>query len=139
MEAGQCYCGTVQYQLDGSLGPLVNCHCRYCRRAHGAAFVTTALVRSAALRVTAGQEHVREHHTREGSRFFCERCGGRLFNRPSSNPEITMLVVGSLNHEPQGGPVMHINVESKAPWYEILDDLPQCQGLPPQAAGVLKR
>lgn len=50
-----------------------------------------------------------------------------------------MLVVASLDNEPQGGPAMHLNVESKAPWYEILDDLPQYQGLPPQAAGVLKR
>jgi hypothetical protein len=49
-----------------------------------------------------------------------------------------MLVVASLNHEPQGVPVMHINVESKAPWYAILDDAPQYQGLPSQAAGVLK-
>lgn len=139
MESGQCYCGAVQYQLGGSLGPLVNCHCRYCRRAHGAAFATSALVRSAELRVTAGQEHVREYSTTGGSRFFCDRCGGRLFNRPASNPEITMLLVASLNDEPQGTPMMHINVESKAPWYEILDDLPQYQGLPPQAAGVLKK
>lgn len=50
-----------------------------------------------------------------------------------------MLLVASLNDEPQGTPMMHINVESKAPWYEILDDLPQYQGLPPQAAGVLKK
>lgn len=70
MKAGQCYCGAVQYQLDGSLGPLVNCHCRHCRRAHGAAFATTALVRSAELRVTAGQEYVREYPTREKAPDF---------------------------------------------------------------------
>ncbi len=41
---GQCACGAVQYEVDSPLGPLVNCHCRSCRRAHGAAFATSALV-----------------------------------------------------------------------------------------------
>jgi hypothetical protein len=36
------------------------------------------------------------------------------------------------------GPVMHINVESKAPWCEILDDLPRYDGIPPGAASVLE-
>ena len=47
-------------------------------------------------------------------------------------------MVASLDDEPEEGPVMHINVESKSPWYEILDDLPQYEGLPPQAGTVLK-
>jgi len=131
MRTGRCYCGAVQYQLAGSLGPIVNCHCRYCRRVHGAAFATIAVVQSTDLRITAGESHVQEY-PRGGARYFCRRCGGRLFNRPASNPEITMLLLASLDDEPESGPVMHINVESKAPWYEILDDLPQYEGLPLQ-------
>lgn len=138
MRTGQCYCGAVRYRLEGSLGALVNCHCRYCRRVHGAAFVTVAMVRSSALRITAGEVQVREYPSREGFRTFCERCGGRLFNRPASNPELTMLLVASLDDEPENPPVMHINIESKAPWYEILDDLPQHEGLPPQAGKMLR-
>ncbi len=137
VRTGRCYCGAVRYELAGSIGPLVNCHCRFCRRAHGAAFVTSCLVRSQDLRVTAGDAQVREYKTAEGLRYFCERCGGRLFNRPASTPQITMVLVASLDEEPTAAPVMHINVESKAPWYEILDDLPQYQGLPPQAKAVL--
>ena len=136
--SGRCYCGAVQYRLDGALGPLVNCHCRYCRRAHGAAFATAAVVRSAELRITSGEAQVREYPTREGSRYFCARCAGRLFNRPASNPEITMLLVTTLDDEPEQKPVMHVNVESKAPWYEILDRLPQFEGLPPQTGAALK-
>jgi hypothetical protein len=94
-------------------------------------------VRSQDLRVTTGDAHVREYATSEGFRYFCECCGGRLFNRPSSTPQITMVLVASLDEEPTAHPVMHINVESKAPWYEILDDSPQFQGLPPAAKAVL--
>jgi hypothetical protein len=136
---GRCYCGAVQYRLEGALGPLVNCHCRDCRRAHGAAFATAAVVRSGDLHLTAGESLLKEYRTGGGARYLCERCGGRLFNRPASNPELTMLLVASLDDEPETGPVMHVNVESKAPWYEIRDDLPRFDGLPPQAAAALER
>ena len=139
MPTGQCYCGRVRYEFDGELGALVNCHCRFCRRAHGAAFATAALLPSASLRFTSGQSHLRRYETSEGFRCFCELCGGRLYNQPRSNPDILMLLVTSLDDEPQQEPVMHINLESKAPWYRILDDLPQHQGLPPAADRILER
>ena len=128
---GRCYCGLVQYRLEGGLGPLVNCHCQYCRRAHGAAFATVSLVQSADFRITSGDEAVRQYRNPQGFRYFCERCGGRLFNRPMSTEKFLLLVIASLDEEPARRPVMHINVESKAPWYDILDDLPQHQSLPP--------
>ena len=114
----------------------MNCHCRYCRRAHGAAFATTSLVRSATFHVTSGKDAVREYRNPHGFRYFCERCGSRLFNRPMSTDEIVMLVIATLDEEPEQGPVMHINVESKARWYEILDDLPQFEAFPPGVADV---
>jgi hypothetical protein len=127
---GRCYCGVVTYELDGELGPLVNCHCRNCRRVHGAAFVTVSLVRRAGLRFTSGADAVREYRNPEGARYFCGRCGGRLFNRPMSTDELVVLMIASLDSEPEQKPVMHVNVESKAPWYDILDDLPQHDALP---------
>jgi hypothetical protein len=129
--SGRCACGSVRYELAGALGPLVNCHCRYCRRAHGAAFATVSLVRSAGFRLTAGAEHLREHRNPEGARCFCALCGTRLFKRLASTDAFLSLVVASLDQEPGEGPVAHINVESKAGWYEILDDLPQHAALPP--------
>ena len=108
-----------------------------CRRAHGAAFATVSLVQRADLRFTAGEDAVREYPTREGLRYFCERCGTRLFNRPRSSLEVISLVIASLDEEPEEGPVMHINVASKAGWYRILDDLPQYEALPPGATRAL--
>ena len=128
---GRCYCGVVRYELDGELGPLVNCHCQYCRRAHGAAFSTVSPVRSVDFRFTSGEEAVREYRNPEGFRYFCGCCGGRLFNRPMSTDEVLLLVVATLDAEPEQKPVVHINVESKASWHDILDDLPQYQALPP--------
>jgi hypothetical protein len=128
---GRCYCGVVRYRLDGELGPLVNCHCRHCRRAHGAAFATVTRVDRADFHVTAGDEAVREYRNPEGVRYFCDRCGGRLFNRPESTDAFLMLVVATLDAEPDARPAMHVNVDSKAPWYDILDAAPQHGALPP--------
>ena len=136
---GRCYCGVVRYRLEGNLGPLVNCHCRYCRRAHGAAFATVSLVQTADFRFTSGEEAVREYRNQEGFRYFCEHCGGRLFNRPMSTDKILMLVIASLDEEPQQRPVMHINVASRARWHDILDDLPQHQAFPPGGVSALTR
>jgi len=130
---GGCYCGAVRYEVQGRLGPAVNCHCRFCRRVHGAAFATVALVRSDEIRIEGAA--LREYPSGEGSRFFCGECGGRLFNRPASDPGLTMLAIATLDEEPAESPVMHVNVESKAPWYTIRDELPQYPGLPPGAGG----
>ena len=136
--AGRCLCGEVRYALSAPLGPAVNCHCQYCRRAHGAAFVTVAMVPSEALRFVAGAERVRERHTEGvGTRAFCETCATRLYNRPESAPGITMLVVATLDDDRDVRPAMHINLESKASWYEIRDDLPRFSGLPPAARQAL--
>ncbi|HIF97445.1 MAG TPA: GFA family protein [Myxococcales bacterium] len=128
---GGCHCGAVRYDLAGDLGLIVNCYCRDCRRAHGSAFSTVTLVSNTDFRVCAGEESVREYQAGTGSRFFCERCGGQLFNRAASMPGLTTLVIATLDKEPIEPPRIHINVESKAPWYEILDGRPEFQALPP--------
>ena len=39
---GGCLCGAVRYESDALTGPIAHCHCATCRKAHGAAFATTA-------------------------------------------------------------------------------------------------
>lgn len=112
---------------------MLNCHCRYCRRAHGGPFVTVAMVASNDLHFQGG-DAIREVHTPGvGWRAFCTRCGSRLYNRGEAVPRLTSLVVGTLDDDRGILPAMHVNVESKASWYEIRDDLPRYPGLPPGA------
>ena len=132
--SGRCLCGVVRYELDAEVRALVNCHCQFCRRAHGAAFVTTAPVPTRALRFVAGAEHVANY---EG-RFFCGKCATRLYNRSDAIPDTTALVVTSLDEEPAGAPSAHFNLESKAPWFEIRDDAPRFDAFPPAVATALE-
>jgi hypothetical protein len=128
-------CDAIRYRIHGDLRELVNCHCRNCRRAHGAAFVTTTIVASRDFTITRGEEHVARY---EG-RYFCGRCGSSLFNRPESTPELTALIVASLDDAPSTAPAIHCNVESKALWYEIRDDKPQFDAFPPGAEAIMKK
>ena len=132
---GRCLCGKVRYEIAGEIGPLVNCHCRFCRRAHGAAFSTVTTVRRERLHWTAGEALIRAHGNETGSRHFCSDCGTRLYNDRRPPHDHVALVVASLDQEPARGPVMHVNVESKAGWYRILDELPQHRGFPETIAG----
>ena len=40
MHQGSCLCGSIRYVIDDNLKFIVNCHCRFCRKAHGAAFTS---------------------------------------------------------------------------------------------------
>lgn len=131
---GRCLCGAVRYRLEGELGPPVACHCQYCRRAHGSAFSVVALVRRADLRFTAGEQELRIWESPSGGqRVFCGRCGTRIGSQSRNFPANLSLVVASLDDDIGQPPVAHVNLESKAPWYEIRDAAPQFPGLPPGA------
>jgi len=131
---GRCLCGGIRYELDSEIMALVNCHCQFCRRAHGAAFVTTTPVPSDALRIVAGSELVANY---EG-RYFCRTCATRLFNRTASMPGTTALMVTSLDEEPAVAPAAHFNIESKAPWFEIRDDAPRFDAFPAAVTAALQ-
>ena len=138
LQTGRCLCGHVQFELEGELPPLVNCHCQFCRRAHGAAFVTLAWVRESAFRFLSGEEAVSRYARSGGIRCFCGRCGTRLFSVSESGGGFLSLVVATLDREPAKGPVMHINLESKAHWYEIADGLPGHETVPADIASRLR-
>ena len=131
MSTGQCCCGAIRYELNGPLRAIANCHCRICRRTFGSAFFAGASISSEDLTVTHGQANFRSYETSDDATYFCERCRSPLFIRIDVDPATVVLAVASLDEEPTEGAVMHLNVESKAPWYEILDDLPQYDVLSP--------
>lgn len=132
---GHCLCGAVRYELDGELAPLVNCHCQYCRRVSGAAFVTSMPIATRNLRVIAGEDAIARYQ----QRYFCGRCGTRLWNRLDQHPAATMLMVAALDDPPATEPVVHLNLESKAPWYTLRDDAPRFDAFPPDVDAALQR
>ena len=129
---GGCLCGTIRYELDGELGPIVCCHCSMCRKAQGSAFATNAPVEAARFRITQGEELLRAYASSPGKwRCFCSRCGSPIFSKRENDPGVLRLRIGTLDEAIAARPTAHIHVASKAGWYDILDGLPQHPGFEP--------
>jgi hypothetical protein len=125
---GGCLCAGIREEIEGAVEAPEHCHCGMCRKAHGAAFSTNAVVESARLKVLdlAGllAEYESSPHRR---RCFCSRCGSQLFIRRSNRPDITVVTLGTLDDDPVSRPSRHVFTNSRAPWYDIDAVLPGFQ------------
>ena len=131
MVKGSCLCGGAQFEIDGEITLMANCHCSMCRKHHGAAFATYVGVDTADFRWVKGEDLLVRYQSSPGhTRGFCRVCGSSL---PVPDPGATnfYLPAGTLDDDPGVRPAAHIFVASKAPWCEISDDLPQFDEYPP--------
>jgi hypothetical protein len=76
-----------------------------------------------------GQELVKAYRPEGGAvKAFCTVCGSSLFGGTwPSGPEVSIRL-GTVDGDPGIHPQFHTFVEFKAPWFEILDNLPQFDG-----------
>lgn len=127
---GGCLCGAVRYEVRGSFLRAGHCHCSICRKHSGAAVCTQGRVRAEDFRLLSGEESLRVYRPAEGAavKAFCIRCGSSLFGGTwPEGPEVSIRL-GSVDGDPGIRPQFHTFVESRAPWDEITDDLPQYPG-----------
>lgn len=128
--AGGCLCGGVRYEVTGPFLRAGHCHCSRCRRHSGAAILTQGRVRREDFRLLSGEESLRVYRPAEGAavKAFCVRCGSSLFGGTwPEGPEVSIRL-GSVDGDPGIRPQVHTFVDSRAPWDEITDDLPQYPG-----------
>ncbi|MHB1175307.1 MAG: GFA family protein [Sulfuriferula sp.] len=131
MHKGSCLCGTVEYEITGSLGPILFCHCSRCRKANGSAFAAVSPVATSNFRIVKGQECLRSYRTDAGvQRVFCGTCGSPIIAMRDNMPETVRVRIGTLDTSVDANISAHIFVGSKAGWYEIHDDLPQHEERP---------
>jgi hypothetical protein len=129
MLAGRCYCGAVHYEVADAFGYAMNCHCSQCRRTTGAAFKPFAGIERDRLRVTGGGEHLQRYGDELRNNMLCRLCGSLLWSVVREGKWVH-VAMGTLVDAPAIRPQRHIFVGSRAPWYEITDDLPQHQEFP---------
>ena len=126
MLGGSCLCGGIRYEIRGPLGRVSHCHCAMCRKAHGAAFATYGRVERTDFVLVSGADEIASYQSSPGvSRTFCKRCGSTLQFISDKRPSIFSLALGTLDDNPNVEASLHIFVGSKAPWFQITDDLPQ--------------
>jgi hypothetical protein len=121
---GKCRCGAVRYEVSDAFLYAANCHCSGCHAATGSAFKPFAGIEREKLTITDGLDDLAVFGDEDLNDTRCGECGSFLFSvvRDGAFVHVSM---GSLVDAPTIRPTEHIFVGSKAPWFEITDDLPQ--------------
>src|SRR5437870_798673 len=122
--AGRCECGAVTYRVEDAFVYASNCHCSRCRAATGSAFKAFAGIEREKLEITGGADALLIVGDDLLNDTRCASCGSLLFSVVREG-EWAHVALGSLVDDPTMPPAKHIFVGSKAPWFEITDDLPQ--------------
>jgi hypothetical protein len=123
---GRCLCGGVRFSITPPTLFFAHCHCRYCREAHTAAFVSWVGAAEDRFRYLPGSAEPRWYQSSQQSRRgFCEMCGTTLFFASTLCPgEIHVArpaIQGPIDREPQ----CHVFYDQHADWIEVGDRLPR--------------
>ncbi len=128
MSHGNCLCGAVTWELTSAPFAAYNCHCKMCRKAHGAAFGTYYRIGPDGFRWTSDTDSVvyfRSSHLL--GRSSCRVCGSVVAFQ-SENYDGWAVPAGC--HD-QGRKVdCDIFVADCAPWHRVTGDLPRHDAYP---------
>lgn len=121
---GSCLCGAVRFRARGPSLFCCHCHCRWCRKAHGAAFVTWLGVREDGFELLgeAPRWYASSGPSRRG---FCNTCGTTLFYASTLNPGEVHVALGVVDGPVDRVPSAHIFTDHAVDWMRVDDGLPR--------------
>jgi hypothetical protein len=122
--AGKCECGAVRYRVADEFLYAANCHCSNCRASTGSAFKPFAGIERDKLEITDGADELLIWGDADNNHTRCAVCGSLLYSVVRDGAYVH-VAMGSLADAPTIKPSEHIFVGSKAPWFDITDELPQ--------------
>lgn len=125
---GACTCGAVGYRLTREPLYVHCCHCRWCQRETGSAFVINALVESDHLKILAGEVETTRLPSASGKGqdlIRCSECHITLWSHYAGlGNKMSFLRVGTLDEPGRLPPDIHIYVSSKQPWVVLPEGVP---------------
>lgn len=122
MEGG-CVCGSVRYRLEGA--PMVThcCHCSWCQRETGSAFVINAVIERDRVTVLAGEPELVMTPSESGRGqeiARCPSCRVAVWSHyPNAGRKAAFVRVGTLDAPAEVAPDVHIFTRSKLPWVRL--------------------
>jgi len=138
---GTCRCGQLSYELTSPPVYAAYCHCTECRQRNSSPCTSFIMGLQDSLLVSgrcnkyseaSGSGSTLDHHR-------CLTCGTLLYMRVNRLNNIVAIPSATLLDETLFQPVEHLWVESKVPWLEIKDGLPQREGPPAFPAEFLAK
>jgi hypothetical protein len=119
-----CLCGEIRYSIDADPVEAPYCHCRMCRRAHGAPVVAWLTVPRAGFALTAGNPAAYQSSPK-AIRRFCGRCGTPLSWESVAGPALVDIALATLDDPEAAAPAVHLWTENRISWFDTADHLPR--------------
>jgi hypothetical protein len=127
---GECFCGSVKYEIDGKLRDARSCHCSRCRKAFSAQASAAAFVEPKDFKWLSGEDLLTSYVGDHGYGLqFCKTCGSTLCTIYKN--EVIQVSLGCVNGDPGIEIGQHIFVGSKANWEVMPDGVKQFSEWPP--------
>lgn len=80
---GGCLCGAIRYEVSNQPAKVTMCHCRFCQRATGSAYMVQPAFGASDFALIAGHPkiytHISEGSGKEIFINFCNTCGTKVF------------------------------------------------------------
>lgn len=125
---GGCGCKYIRYRASGD--PLIVhcCHCKWCQRESGSAFVINALYSAERVAHLDADPDIIPTPSQSGKGqniARCPKCHVAVWsNYPGGGALVRFVRVGTLDDPHRLAPDAHIYTESKVPWVELPHGVP---------------
>jgi len=117
---GSCTCRQVRYRMTSHPLFVHCCHCRWCQRETGSAFVLNAMIEADRVELLAGQPELvmTPSQSGKGQKIWrCPTCRVALWsNYSGGGDKVRFVRVGTLDNPDALPPDIHIYTMSKQPW-----------------------
>lgn len=98
---GGCLCGDVRFRVDAPPIRVTVCHCRFCQRATGSAYLVEPIFRQANFAVLQGEAATYQHRSKGSGKIvnvhFCQRCGTKLYLSFERFPDVVGVYGGTFD------------------------------------------
>ena len=125
---GHCTCSAVRYRMTGKPLFVHCCHCRWCQRETGSAFVLNAMIEADRVELLQGEVDVvlTPSESGRGQKIArCPTCRVALWSNYSGAGDAVRFVrVGTLDEPDRLPPDVHIFTMSKQPWVILPPGVP---------------
>lgn len=125
---GGCACRRVRYRITAKPIFVHCCHCRWCQRETGSAFVLNAMIEAGRVEVLKGspQAVMTPSESGKGQKITrCPHCMVALWsNYAGAGDAVHFVRVGTLDEPDRVPPDIHIFTDSKQPWVVLPEGTP---------------
>jgi hypothetical protein len=128
MHEGKCACGEIRYRMTNAPLFVHCCHCRWCQRETGSAFVLNAMIEAERVELLSGVPEVIDTPSNSGRGQKISRCPtcrvAVWSNYAGGGDAVRFVRVGTLLEPDRLPPDIHIFTSTKLPWVVLPQGTP---------------